>query len=165
MRPARRLARLAVMPPTGTTPQWIARLLREQSGVLTQAAASAWLGRAALRWRLETARWQRPCHGVVVTHSGPLTPAQRQWAAVLACGRGAALAGLTAARLDGLSGFPDERIHLLIPATAWWADMRRDNEFTASGWRVLRFPAFVQREHPELVAAQVMAALALAPAG
>ena len=319
MRPARRLARVAVMPPTRTTPQWIARLLGEQSGVLTQAAASAWLGQAAVRWRLETGRWQRPCHGIVVTHSGPLTHAQRLWAAVLACGGGAALAGLTAARLDGLSGFPDERIYLLVPAhrrvrsplpeavvrrtramgdgdvhpvrrpprtrtarslldaaawmanedgaravlaagvqqrliraedlaralagrptlarraligatladiaggaealseldflrlvrrfripepdrqvvrldaagrrrwldacweqarliveidglwhmeaTAWWADMRRDNEFTAGGWRVLRFPAFVLREHPELVAAQVMAALALAPAG
>ena len=302
MGPARRLARLAVMPPTGTTPQRIARLLRAQCGVLTQAAASAWLGQAAVRWRLETGRWQRPCHGIVVTHSGPLTHAQRLWAAVLACGQGAALAGLTAARLDGLSGFPDERIYLLVPAqpagpvpaprgrrpadqgdgrrrcssgapaaqdpdravaagcggldgyrgrrpgsagrrgpaapdprrgpgespgraafpaaacahrrhpgrhrrrrgalseldfsrlvrrfrirelvrqvvrldaagrrrwldacweqarliveidglwhmeaTAWWADMRRDNEFTAGGWRVLRFPAFVLREHP-----------------
>jgi Protein of unknown function (DUF559) len=37
--------------------------------------------------------------------------------AILAAGQGAALAGLTAAQLDGLTGFDDRRIHVLIPAS------------------------------------------------
>jgi len=98
------------------TPRWITELCREQCGVLSVASAIAWAGRPAVRWRLESGRWQRPCRGVVVTHSGPLTDAQVQWAAVLGCGRGAVLAGLTAARLDGLAGFDDPRTHILIPA-------------------------------------------------
>ncbi len=46
-----------------------------------------------------------------------------------------------------------------MEAHAWWADMRRDNDLTVSGLRVLRFPAFVVRDHPEVVAAQIRAAL------
>jgi hypothetical protein len=52
----------------------------------------------------------------------------------------------------------DGRWHM--EALAWWADMRRDNELTVSGLRVLRFPAFAVRDEPELVAAQILAALA-----
>lgn len=249
----------------------------------------------------------------MVTHGGPLTASQLRWAAVLACGPGVALAGLTAAGLSGLTGFEDRRIHLLIPASrrvrlpfpgvvvhrsavlgppdiqpsrrpprtrvarslldaaawaatdhrarailaagvqqrivrvddlggalgrqprlrrhaliaatvndiaggaealseldfcrltrryglpeparqvfrrdaggrrrwldcyweearlvvevdgmwhmdarAWWADMHRDNELTVNGYRVLRFPAFAVRDHPEVVARQIAAAL------
>jgi len=51
----------------------------------------------------------------------------------------------------------DGRWHM--EALAWWADMRRDNELTVSGLRVLRFPAFAVRDEPELVAAQLRAAL------
>lgn len=46
-----------------------------------------------------------------------------------------------------------------MDAIAWWDDMRRDNEFTVNGYRVLRFPAFAVRCHPEAVASQVQAAL------
>jgi hypothetical protein len=50
-----------------------------------------------------------------------MTPRQRLWAALLWAGRGAALAGLTAAGLDGLEGFADRDgtdhpIHLLVPS-------------------------------------------------
>jgi very-short-patch-repair endonuclease len=48
-----------------------------------------------------------------------------------------------------------------MDAAAWWADMRRGNELTASGLRVLRFPAFAVRDQPEVVAAQIAAALRL----
>jgi very-short-patch-repair endonuclease len=73
------------------------------------------LPRATLRWRLESGRWQQACRGVVVAQSGPLSPVQQVWAAVLWGGRGAVLAGLTAAGLDGLKGFTEPRIHLLVP--------------------------------------------------
>ncbi len=51
-----------------------------------------------------------------------------------------------------------------MEAAAWWADMRRDNELTASGYRVLRFPAFAVRDEPGLVAGQIAAALRLSAA-
>lgn len=90
--------------------------IREQCGVLTVAAAVARLGRPAVRWRLDSGRWQRPCRGVLVTHSGALSPDQELWVAVLAGGAGAVLGGLTAAQLAGLKRFEDRRIHLVVPA-------------------------------------------------
>ena len=88
---------------------------------MSAASALGWMSREELRWRVASGRWQRPCHGIVVAHSGPMTPKQELWAALLWAGEGAVLAGLTAARLDGLEGFSgDERasppIHLLVPA-------------------------------------------------
>lgn len=50
-----------------------------------------------------------------MTHSGPLTADDELWVCLLWAGGGAALAGLTAARLDGLTGFPDDRVHVLLP--------------------------------------------------
>jgi hypothetical protein len=51
----------------------------------------------------------------------------------------------------------DGRWHM--DAGAWWSDMRRDNELTVDGYRVLRFPAFVVRENPEVVARLIARAL------
>jgi hypothetical protein len=51
----------------------------------------------------------------------------------------------------------DGRWHM--DARAWWADMQRDNELTVDGYRVLRFPAFVVRENPELVAMLIARAI------
>lgn len=55
-----------------------------------------------------------------MAHSGPLIPQQTLRVAVLWAGRGAALAGLTAARLQGFRGFDEKAdpIHVLIPAAA-----------------------------------------------
>jgi hypothetical protein len=95
-------------------------LLAWQDGVLDTRSALACLTTTELRWRLQSGRWQRPCRGVVVAHSGPLTRQQTLRVAVLWAGKGAALAGLTAARLQGFRGFDEkaDSIHLLIPATA-----------------------------------------------
>jgi very-short-patch-repair endonuclease len=41
----------------------------------------------------------------------------------------------------------------------WWADMKRQNDLWIPGDRVLRFPAWLVRERPAEVAAQVRAAL------
>lgn len=100
----------------------LADLLNGQDGVLRVDSATQYLTRDALRWRISSGRWQQPCRGIVVAQSGPLTEIQVLRIAVLWAGPGAALAGLTAATLDGLSGFADrgqraERpIHLLVPA-------------------------------------------------
>jgi very-short-patch-repair endonuclease len=102
-------------------PPGLTDLLREQDGVVSTASALGWLSQQQLRWRVTSGRWQQPCRGIVVAHSGPLTQKQRLWAALLWAGEGAVLAGLTAAGLDGLEGFPDranaaQPIHLLVPA-------------------------------------------------
>jgi very-short-patch-repair endonuclease len=99
----------------------LAELLRSQDGVLLVDAAMGYLTRGALRWRVSSGRWQQPCPGIVVAHSGPLTEFQALRVAVLWAGPGAALGGLTAARLDGLSGFEDRGqrpVHLLVPASS-----------------------------------------------
>ncbi len=68
-----------------------------------------------MRWRLTSGRWQRPLRGVLVTHSGPLTPDQDRWAHLLAAGPHAVLAGLTSASLDGLMGFDEQVVSILVP--------------------------------------------------
>jgi uncharacterized protein DUF559 len=93
----------------------LAELCDRRAGVLTVAEARRCLGESALRWRLTSGRWQRASHGVLVAQPGPLTQEQRLWVSVLATGHGAVLAGLTAARLEGLTGFEDERTFVLIP--------------------------------------------------
>ena len=94
-------------------------LLSWQDGVLDSRTVLAHLSPEAIRWRVRSGRWQQPCRGVFVTHSGPLTDRQMLWVAALWAGSGATLAGLTAARLGGLQGFNDwtDAIHLLVPAS------------------------------------------------
>jgi very-short-patch-repair endonuclease len=43
--------------------------------------------------------------------------------------------------------------------TAWWADMKRQNDLWIAGDRVLRFPSWAVRSRPDEVSAQVRAAL------
>ena len=95
----------------------LATMCDRQAGVITVASAFRYLGEPAVRWRLASGRWRRVSRGVLVTQSGPLTEEQSLWVPILAAGDGAVLAGLTAARLDGLNGFEDRRIYLLIPVS------------------------------------------------
>ena len=97
-------------------------VLADHDGVLSISLALQFMTENQLRWRVTSGRWQKPARGVVVAQSGPLTDRQVLRAALLRAGPGAALAGLTAARLDGFKGFGDKRpfaqtpIHLLVPA-------------------------------------------------
>jgi Protein of unknown function (DUF559) len=93
------------------------RLRAKQAGVLTLASAVGCVGRPAVRSRLASGRWRLVAVRVLVTQSGPLTDQQQLWVSVLAAGEGAALAGLTAARLGGLTGFGDRRVDVLIPGS------------------------------------------------
>jgi very-short-patch-repair endonuclease len=88
----------------------------EQSGVLSSAQALEVIGRDAARSRLHNGRWRRICRGVFSTHNGPLTRDQQLWAAVLAAGPGARLAGVTAATESGVRGLPAEPIQVIVPA-------------------------------------------------
>lgn len=83
--------------------------------VLTTREAEDSYGPGVVRARLTSGRWQRPAHGVIVTHNGPLTETQQDWVALLACGPGSALAGLTALAVDGFTGFPEPVRHVVQP--------------------------------------------------
>ena len=91
--------------------------LVEQDGVLTSEQANAMFGRTAIRSALACGRWRRLCHGIVVTHNGPLSTRQALWSAVLAAGADATLAGLSAADAAGLRLWRPHRIDLLVPAS------------------------------------------------
>lgn len=71
--------------------------------------------RGEIRARVESGRWQRPYRGVLVTHNGPLTREQELWTCLLAAPRGSALAGPTAASLEGLHGFESTKTWLAVP--------------------------------------------------
>ncbi len=93
-----------------------AALVARQEGVvdrdqLSQIGAS----RATLRKHFRSGRWVTLGSKVVVLHNGPLLRAQREWAALLAAGDHAVLAGRTGLALSGLRGWEDEAVHLLVP--------------------------------------------------
>jgi very-short-patch-repair endonuclease len=90
-------------------------LIARQCGVLLLAQALEHLTWSAIRWRVDRGRWRRVCYGILVTHPGPLTRQAELWIALLAAGEDAALAGLTAAALEGFRGYPCEHMHVLVP--------------------------------------------------
>jgi very-short-patch-repair endonuclease len=81
----------------------LTRLLRAQDGVISRAQVLTLGGTAAdIRRRRRRREWATVHPGVYVHHTGPLTTRQRQWAAVLACGDGAALHRASALEAEGL---------------------------------------------------------------
>jgi very-short-patch-repair endonuclease len=99
----------------------LSALIGSSDGVLATEEVLKRFTYSELRWRIRTGHWQQPCKGVVVTQSGPLTDRQVLRVALGWAGPKAVLAGLTAARLDGLAGFGDKvpfaegPIHILVP--------------------------------------------------
>ncbi len=99
----------------------LAEVIDEYDGVLSTAIALRYMTQKQLRCRVSSGRWQKPSRGVVIAQSGPLTDRQILRVALHRAGPRSALAGLTAARLDGFKGFDDKApfsgrpIYLLIP--------------------------------------------------
>ncbi len=92
-------------------------VLDVQLQLITVAQAIAGgLSREQLAWRVESGRWQRVHPRVYGAHSGELTRAQRELAALLYAGPGAALSHNTAARHDGLLGHESAVVHVTVPA-------------------------------------------------
>jgi Protein of unknown function (DUF559) len=101
-------------------PAELAEVFRRQDQVADVATVLRYLTPGELRWRVSSGRWQQPCRGIIVAHSGPLAQVQRLWTAVLCAGGTAVIAGLTAAKLDGFRWYADNRaaespVHLLQP--------------------------------------------------
>lgn len=90
-----------------------ANAVASAAAVLTTLDASAIYGLGHVQWMVRSGRWQRPAKGVVVTHSGPLSEDDRLWCELLLQGPQAALAGLTAANLDGFTGFSSSTLFVL----------------------------------------------------
>ena len=85
----------------------VARLLREQDGVISRAQAlDAGVTRTALARALRRREWVAVHPGVYVDHTGPLTWQQRAWAAALLCWP-AALCGVSAQRAHEGPGHRD----------------------------------------------------------
>jgi hypothetical protein len=91
--------------------------LEDHDSVIDVATARRFLERGEIRWRVESGRWQRMARSVLVTHNGPLTEGQLLRVALLRAGPDAAIAGLTAAKLEGLKWRSDstDRVDLLVP--------------------------------------------------
>jgi hypothetical protein len=102
------------------------RLLSDQSGIVTRQQAVAALGPSRVRHLVETGRWQRVCRGVLAVQPGELRREQRWWAAVLAAGAGAVLAGRAAAEAGGLRGpARTDEVDVLVPYGRAAVDLSR----------------------------------------
>ena len=102
-------------PPAGG-PRPFQQVVAEQDGVLTrQQALHGGLTEDQWQWRLDADRWRPLCRGVVVTHTGPVTPRQCSWAAVLVAGPGACLSGDAALLELGLGVGPVGVLHVAVP--------------------------------------------------
>ena len=99
----------------------LSEALDDTEGVLTSAAALRHMSEDQLRWKIASGRWQKPVRASLSPSRGPSRPATAP-GHLLTAGP-AVLAGLTAARLDGLSGFNDkgrESRPSDLPARALW---------------------------------------------
>lgn len=94
----------------------LAELRLGQDQVLSRAQlAELGFDRHAVAHRVQTHRWRPVGRRVVVLATGELTFRQRLWVAVLHAGPASALADLTAAQADGLTGFESSTLHAMVP--------------------------------------------------
>jgi hypothetical protein len=87
-------------------------------GVTTYRHAVRLHGESYVRAQLMARRWQSPTDAIVVQHNGPLTGDQRMWVSLLAAPSGTVVGGLSAAILDGLTGFKADALHLVVPGSS-----------------------------------------------
>ena len=97
----------------------VQRLADDQEGVvsrrqLAQLGVTRWQIRAELR----AGRWRAVGRQSVVTHTGPLPPAARNWVAVFEAGPRAHLDGASALVAAGLTGFDVPAIRVSVPRGA-----------------------------------------------
>lgn len=102
----------------------VVRLGQTQEMVLSRRQLSELsVDRHHIGHRVSGGRWQTIGPRVVVLHSGVLTDRQRLWVATLHSGPDSALAGLTAAAAEGLTGFDSPTLHTLVPHGSYAADL------------------------------------------
>lgn len=95
---------------------WAAKV-RGQFGVVTWGQCrQAEMSERAIRWRLQSGRWVRLHPGVYLTEPGRNDWEVTAMAALLACGRGAALSHESAAYAWGLLKGPGSGVRVIVPA-------------------------------------------------
>jgi very-short-patch-repair endonuclease len=91
-------------------------LAADQGGVVHRRQLAV---RNVPRWvvnlELRTGRWQRTGRQTVSVHNGPLDAVGRRWVGVLEVGRRAALDGVSALQVAGVTGLSDEVVHVITP--------------------------------------------------
>ena len=95
---------------------WRAVLDSQRQLITAAQATSAGLSQEQVAWRVRSGRWQRVHPRVYAALTGHLSTEQRELAALLYAGAGAALSHNTAARLDGLAGHESAVVHVTVPA-------------------------------------------------
>lgn len=97
-------------------PMTLDGLIKSQAGVLSSKQAGEHLAKSSIqRLTAPAGRWQRPLPGVIVAHDGPLSREQQLWAAALYAGPQAALSHATSSELQGLKGYSQSAVHVLLP--------------------------------------------------
>lgn len=91
-------------------------LVARQCAVVSraQAMAAGWTDGQVTR-HLTSGRWRRLHHGVLVTHTGPVTWPALVWAALLHAGPNAVASHRSAARLQGLIDDDPSDVEVLVP--------------------------------------------------
>lgn len=106
-------AQLPAMRALGDAPR---RTAIRQDAVATTAQLITWgISRDAVERRVRSGHWQRLYPAVIALQSGPVTWRQRARAALLYCGRGAALSHSSAAYVHGALPSPGRQIHVTVP--------------------------------------------------
>jgi hypothetical protein len=118
-------------------PPALGELAVRQVGVLTRAQLDAHgYPPCRIRAQIRARRWRAYGRFVLVLGNAPLTPAQREWAAVLMVTKPVGLAGLSAAAAGGLTGFEPERVHIVVRhathvAMPHWVKIHESRRFSA----------------------------------
>ena len=93
----------------------VERLARRQDGVVRRdQLTAAGLTRDAVAAQIRAGRWVRRTSTVVSTFTGTPTRTQQLWIAVLHGGRGALVAGLSAAEMSGLRNWSRDEIEIHV---------------------------------------------------
>ena len=137
----------------------LTRLLFLQDDVISLAQALRHMSRKAVRHRVASSRWRQVHRAVFVTHSGPVSPEQWRWIAVLGVGDHAVLGGITAAQAWGLRRYGAQVVHLLLPAVPPGPTCGARTRCGSPATGCCASPPGAVRNQPAQVVAQVRAAL------
>ncbi|MBD8868143.1 hypothetical protein [Nocardioides donggukensis] len=94
---------------------WRAQAARQHGVLGRRQLRDLGVSRATIRAQVSAGRWAWRTGSVLTTTTGPLSWGQRLWVAVLHCGPGSAVGGLSAAAVHGLRGWDRPRVTVLVP--------------------------------------------------
>lgn len=131
----------ASMHPRTSIPEAVRSVAAEQARVISiEQAKPLGLTTTQLRRYLDEGHWTRLAHGIYLVGPPPPDWFSLLWAGALYAGPAAAVAGLAAARLWGLTAHEQTPISIILPHSAraradsaWWEFTRRRSSFRIVG--------------------------------